>query len=239
MRILRSALFNLVMFGVCLAFTLWLRLTKRLDKDGMAIFATGQLWARITLRSLERLCGIRIALDGREYLPRDGPALIAAQHQSAFDTLFWLTVLPRPAYVLKQELVELPLFGPLLTASGFIAVDRTAGAQALRRMVEECRIAIANGRQIVIFPEGTRVPAGERGVVQPGVLALARALKLPVIPAATDSGLCWGRNAFKKRPGTITVSVYPPIAVQAGEQRGLLKALERIYYGQTEDRALR
>ncbi len=238
MRILRSALFNLVMFGVCLAFTLWLRLTKRLDKDGMAIFATGQLWARITLRALARLCGIDVALRGGEYLPQTGPALIAAQHQSAFDTLFWLTVLPCPAYVLKQELVNLPLFGPLLTASGFVAVDRTAGAQALRKMVEECRTAIANGRQIVIFPEGTRVPAGQRGVVQPGVLALARALKLPVIPAATDSGLYWGRNAFKKRPGTITVSVYPPICVQAAEQRGLLSALERIYYGEPEGRGV-
>lgn len=231
---LRSAAFNLVMFGACLVLTLKVYLTMRLTEQAR-ILRTGQLWARITLRALARICRIRIAVEGREHLPGDAPALIAAQHQSAFDTLFWLTVLPRPAYVLKRELVKIPLFGPLLTASGFVAVDREGGGAALRRMVAQCRAAMEQGRQIVIFPEGTRVPAGERGTVQPGVLALARALNLPVIPASTDSGLYWGRKAFKKRPGTITVRLHAPID---DPQRGMLTELERRYYGEAVDNSV-
>jgi 1-acyl-sn-glycerol-3-phosphate acyltransferase len=198
----------------------------------------GQLWARLTLRALERCCGIDVELRGAEFLPADGAALIAAQHQSAFDTLFWLTVLPRPAYVLKQELTRIPLFGPLLPASGFIPVDRDGGGTALRKMVAECRAAASQGAQVVIFPEGTRVPAGERGTVQPGVLALARALHLPVIPASTNSGRFWGRKSFKKKPGIITVTLHKPIKDCAG-RRGLLSELERIYYDEPVDNSVR
>jgi 1-acyl-sn-glycerol-3-phosphate acyltransferase len=232
MQLLRSAIFNAVMFGACFGLTLWLRLTASLDRDGEYIFSKGQLWARITLRALKRWCGIDVALHGAEFLPKSGPALIAPQHQSAFDIMIWLTVLPRPVYVLKVELLRIPLFGPLLSASGFVAVDRAGGTQALRKMVAECREAVARGHQIVIFPEGTRVPAGQRGTVQPGVLALARALNLPVIPAATDSGRYWGKAAFRKHPGTITVTVHPPIPV--AEQRTLLRELERIFYHANE-----
>lgn len=237
MLFLRSAVFNAIMFGACFVLTLRAWLTCRLDERDR-ILGMGQLWARIALRALGRCCKIGVALKGREFLPQDGPALIAAQHQSAFDTLFWLTVLPRPAYVLKQELLKIPLFGPLLPASGFIAVDREGGARSLRKMVAECRAAVAQGRQIVIFPEGTRVPAGERGTIQPGILALARALKLPVIPASTDSGLYWGRKAFMKNPGTVTVTLHKPIT-EAVEQRGLLAELEHIYYDGFVDNSVR
>jgi len=236
MLFLRSAAFNATMFGACFGFAVWVRLTANL-KENDHILRMGQLWARITLRALKRCCNIGVELRGAQFLPAEGPALIAAQHQSAFDTLFWLTVLPRPAYVLKLELAKIPIFGPLLPASGFIPVDRDGGAPALRRMLAECRAAIARGRQIVIFPEGTRVPAGERGTVQPGVLALARALKLGVIPASTNSGLFWGRKSFKKYPGTITVTLHQPITNLA-EHRGLLKELEHIYYDAPVDNSV-
>jgi 1-acyl-sn-glycerol-3-phosphate acyltransferase len=226
MLYLRSAAFNAMMFGTCFFISLWLRLFVDL-RDTDRVLRGGQLWARITLRALTRLCNIDIALRG-ESLPPDAPALIAPQHQSALDILIWLAVLPRPAYVLKQELTRIPLFGRLLLASGFVAIDRAGGGAALRKMVAECRAAVAQGRQIVIFPEGTRVAAGERGTVQPGILALARALKLPVIPAATNSGLYWGKNAFKKHPGTVAVTLHQPIT-QANE-RSMLGELERIYY---------
>jgi len=237
MLFLRSALFNAVMFGVCFGLSLWARLLSGV-KDDEHILRMGQLWSRLTLKALARFCKIEIELQGAAFLPADGPALIAAQHQSAFDILFWMTVLPRPAYVLKQELVKIPLFGPLLPNAGFIPVDRDGGAPALRKMVVECRKAVARGRQIVIFPEGTRVAAGERGTVQPGILALARALKVPVIPASTDSGRYWGRKAFKKHPGTITVTLHPPIP-QPTEQRSLLATLEQIYYGELVDNSVR
>ena len=230
---LRSAAFNVVMFSTCLALSIWGRVASA-SSNSAAALATGQLWGRMTIRALRRCCNIDVVLEGSEYLPLGGPALIAAQHQSAFDTVFWLTMLPRPAYVLKQELLRVPFFGPMLSKAGFIPIDREGGAPALRKMVAECRAAIASGRQIVIFPEGTRVPAGERGIIQPGILALARALKLPVIPAATDSGLHWGKKSFKKHPGTITVKLHRPIAETAA-RRGLLLELERIYYGEPVD----
>ena len=236
MLLLRSAVFALVMFGVCFVLSAWARLTAGF-KDREHILRMGQLWSRISIRALKRLCGIGVELRGQAFLPSDGPALIAAQHQSAFDILFWLTVLPRPAYVLKRELTAIPVFGPLLPRAGFIAVDRQAGAPAMRKMVAECRAAVAAGRQIVIFPEGTRVAAGERGAIQPGILALARVLKLPVIPATTNSGVHWGRKAFKKHPGTITVTVHAPIVETAGE-RSLLRELERIYYGGLVDNSV-
>jgi 1-acyl-sn-glycerol-3-phosphate acyltransferase len=157
-----------------------------------------------------------------------GPAIIAAKHQSAFDTVVWLTLLPPgrdPAYVLKQELADIPLWGRLAARGGHIAVDRAAGASALRGMVRAAQGALAAGRPVVIFPEGTRTAPGERVPYQPGVAALAAATGAPVVPVATDSGLYWGRRAFQKRPGTIHVEVLPPLP-QGLPRPALMAALE-------------
>lgn len=232
---LRSLLFNIVMFSSGTVLSLYGRFL--LGRAPTRIIDLGMTWARISLRALTTLCGIRINVIGQNFLPQSGPALIAAQHQSAFDTLVWLTLLPRPAYVLKQELLKLPLLGPLLIPSGFIAVDRNGGVAALRKMVADCRTAIAAGRQIVIFPEGTRVPAGERGTVQPGVVALAMALDLPVIPVATDSGLYWGRQAFTKYPGDLKIKIYPPLP--RGTRRAeVIRRLTECYYMQGVDNSV-
>jgi 1-acyl-sn-glycerol-3-phosphate acyltransferase len=101
-----------------------------------------------------------------------------------------------------------------------------------------CREAVAAGRQIVIFPEGTRVPPGERGTIQPGIVALARALKLPVIPAATNSGSHWGKRAFKKYPGTVTVKLYPPVR-ESLQREELTRELEHRYYDGLVDNSVR
>jgi 1-acyl-sn-glycerol-3-phosphate acyltransferase len=166
-----------------------------------------------------------VRVTGLEYLPRDGAALLASQHQSAFDTLVWLTIVKRPSYILKRELTRIPLFGPMLLAAGNIAVDRSAGAAALRGVLAATAEARDAGRQILIFPEGTRVAPGARVKLQPGIAAIAARLGLPVIPVATDSGLHWGRRAFTKYPGVIHVAIGPPIA--AGTPRpALLEAIE-------------
>ena len=209
MILLRSLAFNIVMFAAGAGLSLLARLTMRLRPHAPIVLGT--LWARISLAALRRLCGIEIEVTGAEFLPAAGPAVIAAQHQSAFDTLVWLTLIHHPAYVLKQELTRLPLMGKLLVPSGFIAVDRAGGAPDLRKMLTDCRAAAAAGRQIVIFPEGTRVPPGARGVMQPGIVALSKSLDLPIIPAATNSGLYWGKTAFRKYPGRIRIKIYPPL----------------------------
>jgi 1-acyl-sn-glycerol-3-phosphate acyltransferase len=235
MTVLRSLAFNIVMFGTGAALSLWARLVRHFRPESVLGF--GMLWARISLRALALLCNVRVQVDGADLLPKSGPALIAAQHQSAFDTLVWLQLLPRPAYVLKRELLALPLLGPLLIPSGFVAVDRDGGAAALRKMVADCRLAVEQGRQIVIFPEGTRVPPGSRATLQPGVVALAHTLGLPIIPAATNSGLFWGRNAFNKRAGRLRIRIFPPLC--AGARRDdIIAALSEIYYGQGVDNSV-
>jgi 1-acyl-sn-glycerol-3-phosphate acyltransferase len=232
---LRSLAFNIVMFGAGTVLSLCGRVLKHLAPA--RVLDMGMLWARISLAALRWLCNVQIDVMGAEYLPRGGAALIAAQHQSAFDTLVWLTLLPRPAYVLKRELLDLPLMGPLLLPSGFIAVDRAGGAAALRKMVADCRKAVAAGRQIVIFPEGTRVAPGATAALQPGVVALAHALDLPVVPVATNSGLFWGRNAFSKRAGRLQIRAFPHLRKGARREE-ILAALTRIYYPEGVDNSV-
>jgi 1-acyl-sn-glycerol-3-phosphate acyltransferase len=125
--------------------------------------------------------------------------------------MIWLMVLRQPSYVLKAELLNVPLWAPLARHSGVIAVDRSAGSTALRALVKQGRGVLQEGRAVVIFPEGTRTQPGERVSYQPGVAALAVATGATVVPAATDSGRLWGRRAFWKTPGTITVSILPPL----------------------------
>ena len=235
MTLLRAGLFNLYFFLLTLGMGLgafWVRLFA--PHHALAYAAA---WCRLTLRGLQFICGIRIALSGREHLP-DGPALIASQHQSAFDTLVWLTLVPRPAYVMKRELTRLPLIGPMLLLAGMIPVDREAGAKALRGLLRETDAAVRDGRQIVIFPEGTRVAAGEIVPLQPGIVALAAHARLPVVPVATNSGRCWSRGAFVKRPGTIHIAISPPIlpAQLAGLKRTALLDSIRVAWRVEEAR---
>jgi 1-acyl-sn-glycerol-3-phosphate acyltransferase len=221
---LRSALFNICFFGATAVISVTGLVT--LLMPGFGIRFVMRSWARTVIWLLRAICGIRFRLEGAEHLPRQGQAgLIAAKHQSAFDTIVWLCLLPDPVYVLKRELLRIPVYGALVRRARMIAVDRSAGASAMRYLIRSGREAAAAGRQIVIFPEGTRVAPGQRVPYQPGIAALAAATGLPVIPAAIDSGRLWGRRAFRKRPGCITLVVLPPLP--AGMPRAaLIAALE-------------
>jgi 1-acyl-sn-glycerol-3-phosphate acyltransferase len=151
--------------------------------------------------------------------------LIASRHQSAFDTFVWLTLVPRCSYVLKRELLRIPLLGPLIPLAGMIAVDRGGGGGALRGLMRDGDRAVREGRQIVIFPEGTRAEPGALLPLQPGIAALAARTRLPVIPVVTDSGQYWGRRAFHKRSGTIHIRVLEPIPTGIGRDQ-LMQRLE-------------
>jgi 1-acyl-sn-glycerol-3-phosphate acyltransferase len=182
------------------------------------------VWARSLVAAARIICGIRLDVSGLEHIPA-GAALIASRHQSAFDTFVWLTLVPRCCYVFKQELRRIPLFGGLIEAAGMIAVDRAAGASAIRTLLHETDRAVREERQIVIFPEGTRSEPGSPMVLQSGIAAVAARAILPVIPVATDSGACWGRRAFRKRPGVVRIVIGPPIPAKI-DRRGLMRALE-------------
>jgi 1-acyl-sn-glycerol-3-phosphate acyltransferase len=225
-QLLRALLFNVYFFGLTTVLS-FVGVPLRMFARHRA-YAFAAFWCRLVLAGAARICGIHVVVTGLEHMPGDGPALLACQHQSAFDTLVWMTLLPRTCYVVKQELTQIPLFGPLLPAAGMIPVDRGAGASALRALVQATAAARDAGRQIVIFPEGTRVAPGVRVPLQPGIAAISARLGLPVIPVATDSGLRWGRRAFLKVPGPIHLALGPPIAAGTRRQE-LLDALEGFW----------
>ncbi len=208
MILIRSIIFNIAFFGLTFVLTLVAMVLWAVAPSRE--LAMPMLWARANVVLLRWICGIRVEVTGREHIS-PGPAVIASRHQSAFDTFVWLTLVPRCCYVLKQELLRIPLFGKLISHARMIAVDRGAGSVALRSLLRGGERAVAEQRQIVIFPEGTRGPPGAMLPLQPGVAALAARVGLPVIPVATDSGLCWGRRAFWKRPGIIRIAIGPPI----------------------------
>lgn len=213
MLALRSALFNLAFFAFTAVGAVLLSPALLLPRR--ASLSLVRWWARQVLGLLRRLAGIEVRVTGQEHLPASGPALIAAKHQSAFDTIVFLALLPRPAYVLKAELMLIPFYGWFCRRTGMIGVDRGAGAAAMRSLLREADAAFADGRQVVIFPQGTRVAArpgtAATNPYQPGISALYTRAGLGVIPVATDSGLFWPRRSFLKHPGTITVAILPPI----------------------------
>lgn len=174
------------------------------------VWKAGHLWIDGTFLLLRICCGIRYREIGLENLP-NGPAIIAAKHQSTWETMFLSRRLNQPAFVLKRELLMIPLFGWFMRKIGMIAVDRSGKAAALKKMVKDSGAAFAAGRQIIIFPEGTRVAPGQHRAYQPGIAALYGQLNVPVIPVALNSGLFWGRKAFVKKPGTILVQYLPAI----------------------------
>lgn len=170
--------------------------------------ALGRFWVRTTFALLAAIVGLRYRVEGQQNIP-DGPAIFASKHQSAWDTFAFPVILPHPVYVLKQELVRIPIWGWLLNRSGVIPVDRAAGPAALRNMVNRAREVLP--RPIVIFPEGTRAAPGESLRYHAGVAALYRNLAVPVVPVALNSGCYWPRRSRPRRGGTITVEFLPPI----------------------------
>ncbi|GBQ84650.1 lysophospholipid acyltransferase family protein [Asaia krungthepensis] len=186
-----------------------------------------QCWSALTLWGLKNFCRIRITVTGKHHLPT-GPCLIASQHQSFFDGFIWMILVPRPAYVIKQELTRIPFIGPMLVLSGMVPVERAAGAKALRALMKTTQEHFDSGRQIIIFPEGTRTPPGERVPLQPGVVALAKQASVPVIPVATDSGLHWPRRGWLMQPGEITVAIGEALPASAG-RHSLIDSIYRSW----------
>jgi 1-acyl-sn-glycerol-3-phosphate acyltransferase len=214
---LRSAVFNVVFFAMTFLLTVIATVVRLVAPR--YVLAMAMLWARVMVAAARIVCGMHLDVVGLERIPH-GAALIASRHQSAFDTFVWLTLLPRCCYVLKHDLLRIPLFGKLIIGSGMIAVDRSAGGAAIRALLREADRAVREQRQIVIFPEGTRGAPGVVLELQPGIAALAARTRLPVVPVTTDSGRCWGRRAFRKLPGTIRIEVGEPIP--AGTDRAEL-----------------
>lgn len=180
------------------------------------LVGAARLWLAGNLFLVRVVAGLSWEVRGRENLPPGG-VLVAAKHQSAFDTMIFHMLLGDPAFILKKELLRLPFIGWYLSRHRMIAIDRKAGIRALKQMAAEAKDAAAEGRQVVIFPEGTRTAPGDTAPYHSGVAMLYDALGVPVVPVALNSGLFWARESILRRPGRVVVEILP--AIQPGMDR--------------------
>lgn len=182
------------------------------------------VWAKGIHAMLHVICGIRVEVRGTRHLPT-GAALVAAKHQCMLDVFSQFAWLPASVFVMKKELMWIPWFGWYARKVGTVVIDRAGGANTLRQMVREARELFEDGRQVVIFPEGTRGKPGVKGIYQPGVAGLYRELDVPVHPVATNSGVHWPAHGFLRHPGTIVFEYLEPIP--PGLKRGeFMRVLE-------------
>jgi 1-acyl-sn-glycerol-3-phosphate acyltransferase len=170
-------------------------------------------WVPAMMWAARHVLGIRYRVIGRENIPL-GPAVILSKHQSAWETIALQEIFPPLCYVLKRELLWIPFLGWGLAVLPTIAINRSAGQNALSQVVEKGRDRLARGLWVAVFPEGTRMSPGESGRYKPGGAILARRAGVPVVPVAHNAGEFWPKNAFLKRPGEIVVSIGPVIEVK-------------------------
>ena len=172
----------------------------------------GYIWAEGLLKALYIFCGIKHKIIGEENIP-EGGYIIASKHQSMWETIIFLRILKAPAYVLKKELLSIPMYGRYLKAMDMIAVDRKGGTNALKGLLKPASKHLKAGRPIVIFPEGTRTLPGEKTKYNPGIAFLYNSpeINVPIVPVALNSGKFWSKNSFVKKPGIITLEYLPPI----------------------------
>lgn len=170
-------------------------------------------YARTMIWLLRIVCGIRHEVRGLENIPQE-PCIVLAKHQSAWETLALQQIFPPQVWVLKRELLWLPFFGWGLAMTSPIAIDRSDGKGAMKQLLRQGKERLVQGFCVVIFPEGTRVPYGKRGKYKIGGALLAASTGVPVVPVAHNAGRLWGRKAFSKHPGLVTMSIGKPIATQ-------------------------
>lgn len=224
MLALRSLAFNICFY---LATTLIAAFGLPFLASRQGVLRVARLWARVTLWFLRVVAGTEVEFRGLENIP-DGPILIAAKHQSALETLALCTVFPRFAYVLKRELLMIPLVGWFFSRGGMVAIDRSKGTRAMSLMNAAAASAIKEGAQLIVFPEGTRRAPGAPPAYKQGISHLYAALNVPCLPIALNTGLFWSRNSLVRRPGKAIIDILPPIA--PGLPRAEFQALvqERI-----------
>lgn len=219
MNALRSALYFLLFYPGTVFYCIATLLVAPFGSGPVRTVIHG--WANFHHLLVTRLLRIRFKVEGT--VP-PGPFLVAVKHQAMVETIEVLRLVDTPVVVMKQQYVNTPLLGAVMRRYGVIGVDREAGASALREMMQRGKQAIADGRPVVIFPEGTRVPVGELPPLRPGFAGLYRALGLPVVPVAHDSGRLWPKG-FIKRPGMINLRIGE--IIPAGLKRDAIE--ERVH----------
>lgn len=208
MLFLRSSLFLLGQVITAPIFTLVAFIALPLNPVTRNVLISG--WARSMIWWLRITCNIRHEVTGLENLP-ESPSIILSKHQSAWETLAFQAIFPTQVYVLKRELLWIPIFGWGLAMSSPIAIDRSAGREALKKLVTSGAARLKKGLWVVIFPEGTRKAPGEKGKYQIGGAWLATHTQTQVVPVAHNAGRYWAKNSFIKKPGVIKLHIGKPI----------------------------
>jgi len=212
MNAFRSILFNIFFFAGALFWSIVLIWTLVLPKKKCAQIVSDAYGGYVTL--IEKyILGLNLKITGMENLPKNGPYIIAAKHQSAFETLKlpFMRSLGYPAIILKKELTYIPIYGWYFSGMDQIAIDRGSGVEALHSIVKGCQHSLNSGRSVIIFPQGTRTPVGAAAPYKAGIAKVYRDVHVPIVPMALNSGIFWGRNAFFKKSGTVTFEFLAPI----------------------------
>lgn len=228
MTFIRSLIYYIYLYGLMIVMGLL----------GTPLLLGPRSWARGFLRlylkviwaGLRVICGVKIEIRGREHLP-EGGALIASKHQSMWETLAFWGILPDPAIILKKSLVYFPIFGWFAVKLGNISLDRKGGAKALRQMLRDAKTRGSEGRQVLIFPEGTRVEPGENPELKPGIIGLYNSMQVPCVPVALNSGVHLSHYCGLRKPGTIVVEFLEPIAPGLDKTTFIETLHERIQAG--------
>ncbi len=223
MALLRSTVYMLLLIIITPPYAIFTLACFPLSPH--ARYRVTSTWTRIILFLLHYICGLRYRIIGAENIPTT-PSIILSKHQSAWETLAFQKIFPPQVWVLKKELLRIPFFGWGLAMTSPIAIDRCAGRSALDQVVEQGLDRLKNGFWVVIFPEGTRIAPGQKARYKIGGAWLATHTSTAVVPVAHNAGEFWGRNAFIKKPGTITVSIGKPIAPAGMEANELNMLVE-------------
>ena len=186
-------------------------------------------WFRLVVWGNRVILGIQVRVSGLENLPvgETSPAVLLSKHQSTLETLLLPTLMPHPlAYVFKRELLRIPFFGWSMARLDMIHIDRDSRAKALKQVVAQGKVLLAQGVWIILFPEGTRMARGEKGTYQTAGTRLAVEAGAPVIPIAVSSGKCWPRKGFVKYPGVVDVSIGKPIPSEGRKPDELMREVQ-------------
>jgi 1-acyl-sn-glycerol-3-phosphate acyltransferase len=214
MLALRSLVFSILFYGYFALSAVAAAAISLISPKSLPPFA--RFWSRTWLAMYRAICGVSYEVRGIENVPHGG-CLLAVKHQSVWDTCALFAIFERPVFVLKSELMFIPFFGWALARLGCIPVKRGTGKSALDNMVRGTRTALAQGKQVVIFPEGTRTMLGQAANYKTGISHLYTALNVPCVPVALNSGAFWARHTFLRPPGTIIIEALP--AIPAGLHR--------------------
>jgi 1-acyl-sn-glycerol-3-phosphate acyltransferase len=227
--VLRSTLHMAFMFVTVIPYTLLILLARVLGAKGNVRYAFAQKWLTLSIDAARVLMGIRYQVQGQENLPvgETSPAILLVKHQSTYETFLMPAIMPHPlAYVFKKELLYVPFFGWSIGSLDMIHIDRSQRAKAFAKVVEQGQALLDRGVWVIMFPEGTRIPRGERGSYKTGGTRLAIATGAPVIPIAVTSAKCWPRRAFVKHPGVVDVSIGKPIPSVGRDAEELMREVE-------------